>query len=138
MRLLNMKNELVYRNLHRFLIKWEAKSKSKIQFQLKQLLKPMWQNYIVYEEFPVYSTRLKVDFVNASLKIAIELSPESHHGAYNAFFHKNKMGYIRSIGRDCKKADWLIMNKFQFLELTEEDLKNFSREYIKEKFDILL
>ena len=136
MRLLNINNKLVNKNVKKYLIKWEAKSKSKLQFQFKQFFYPYWKNHIVYEEFPVYGTLLKVDFLNATKKIAIEIQGNQHE-SFNKFFHENsRLKYLESIKRDVKKEKWLNMNEFKFIELYETDLKKINAEYIYKKFNI--
>ena len=57
------------RIVSKYLIDWDKKSKSQLQFKVKQFLRSYWKNHIVYEEFPVYGTRMKVDFVNATKKM---------------------------------------------------------------------
>jgi hypothetical protein len=136
MRLLNINNKLVNKNVKKYLIKWEAKSKSKLQFQFKQFFYPYWKNHIVYEEFPVYGTLLKVDFLNATKKIAIEIQGNQHE-SFNKFFHENsRLKYLESIKRDVKKEKWLNMNEFKFIELYETDLKKINAEYIYKNFNI--
>jgi hypothetical protein len=136
MRLLNINGKLVNKNVRKNLINWEGKSRSKLQFQFKQFFYPLWQNHIVYEEFPVYGTMLKIDFLNATKKIAVEIQGDQHE-SFNEFFHnKSRLKYLESIKRDVKKQEWIKMNNFKFLELYEEDLKNISPKYIEEKCQI--
>ena len=66
MRLYNIHGKLVSKNVSKYLIKWDGKSRSNIQFKTKQFLKKHWSNQIVYEEFPVYGTRMKVAILNAT------------------------------------------------------------------------
>ena len=68
MRLYNIHGKLQSKNVSKKIIKWGAKSRSKLQFKVKQFFKKYWQDHIVYEEFPVYGTRLSVDIVNATKK----------------------------------------------------------------------
>jgi hypothetical protein len=56
--------------IRKYLIDWDKKSKSKIQFNTKQFLKDYWDNHVVFEEFPVAGTRLSLDFYNASKKLS--------------------------------------------------------------------
>ena len=42
-----------------FLIDWDGKSRSKIQFNVKQYLKKYWLKHIVFEEFPVAGTYIE-------------------------------------------------------------------------------
>jgi hypothetical protein len=138
MRLLNVNGKLVNKNVRRYLINWEAKSRSKLQFKFKEFFYPYWKNHIVYEEFPVYGSMLKIDLLNATKKIAVEIQG-SQHESFNKFFHDNsRLKYLESIKRDVKKEKWIDTNQFKFLELYEDDLKNLSPQYIEEKCGILI
>lgn len=136
MRLYSVSGKLISKNVAKYRIKWDDKSRSNIQFEVKQFLKKYWFSHIVYEEFPVYGSRMKVDFVNATRKIAVEVNG-AQHGAFNKFFHNNSRSkYLSSIRRDYEKYEWLIKNNFQVLEIEDSDLKTLSPSYIKERFDI--
>jgi hypothetical protein len=136
MRLLNINGTLVNKNVRKYSIDWEAKSRSKLQYKFKSFFFPYWKNHIVYEEFPVYGSMLKVDLLNATKKIAVEVQGEQHE-SFNKFFHDNsRLKYLQSIKRDVKKEKWLETNGFKLLELYEDDLKNLSAQYIEEKTGI--
>jgi len=138
MRLLNINGKLVNKNVRKNLINWEGKSRSKLQFNFKQFFYPFWKNHIVYEEFPVYGTMLKVDILNATKRIAVEIQGDQHE-SFNKFFHgDSRLKYLNSIKRDVKKEKWLEMNNFKFLQLYENDLKKVSLDYIQEKFQIFI
>jgi len=138
MRLLNVNGKFVNKNVRRYLVKWEAKSRSKLQYKFKSFFFPYWKNHIVYEEFPVYGSMLKIDLLNATKKIAIEIQGDQHE-SFNKFFHNNsRLKYLESIKRDVKKAKWIENNGFKLLELYENDLKYISPEYIEEKCKILI
>ena len=64
MRLYNIYGRLQNKDVTRFLIKWNKKSRSKVQFAVKIFLQPYWKGHVVYEEFPVFGSRMKVDIVN--------------------------------------------------------------------------
>ena len=66
MRLKNIYGKLVYKNVKSKLIDWDGKSRSKVQRQVKKFLKDYWSKCIVYEEFPVYGSRMSVDILNAT------------------------------------------------------------------------
>ena len=126
------------RMVSKYLISWKKKSKSKLQFSVKEFLAPYWKNHIVYEEFPVYGTRMKVDFINATKKIAIEVNGPQHD-EFNKFFHGNSRAkYLQSMKRDIQKANWLEKNGFILMQIYESDLKKLSLQYIRETFDISL
>lgn len=136
MRLYNIHGKLQNRNVTRFLIKWGGKSRSLIQKEVKNFLKTYWKNQIVYEEFPVYGTRMKVDILNATKKIAIEVNGPQHN-SFNKFFHNNsRMAYLNSIKRDYQKREWLEKNNFKIIELEEKDIKKLSPEFIENTFGI--
>ena len=138
MRLYNIHGKLQSRNVNRYLIKWGGKSRSLLQKEVKKFFKTYWRNQVVYEEFPVYGTRMKVDFVNATKKIAVEVNGPQH-SSFNKFFHNNsRMKYLESIKRDYQKRKWLEKNDFKVLELEEKDIKKLSPEFIENTFNICI
>jgi len=137
MRLFNVKGKLVYLNVKKYLIDWDSASRSKLQTRVKKFLKPFWEKHLCYEEFPVYGSRLKVDFLNATKRIAVEVQGVQHDN-FNEFFHKNRLNYFFSIKRDVKKLNWLETNKFKVLEFTEEDVEQLTYDFVLQKFEIYL
>jgi hypothetical protein len=135
MRLFNIHGKLVSQRVSDNIIDWDGKSRSKIQFKVKQFFRPYWLSHIVYEEFPVYGTRLKVDFLNATIRLAIEVDG-AQHNSFSKFFHQNRINYLHSLNRDCNKSDWLEKNGFKLINIVEEDIKSLSPEYLKDKFDV--
>ena len=130
MRLFNVRGKLQSRIVTRFLINWDKKSRSKIQFKVKQFLRSYWQNHVVYEEFPVYGTRMKVDILNATKKIAVEVNGRQH-SSFNSFFHNNSRNkYLASIKRDVQKREWLEKNWFTVIEIEEDEVNKLSEEFI--------
>jgi len=135
-RLYNIHGKLVSKNVSKYLIKWDGKSRSNIQFKTKQFLKKHWSNQIVYEEFPVYGTRMKVDILNATKKIAIEVQGRQHT-SFNKFFHGNsRLKYLESIKRDFQKREWLKKNGFQVVEIEEDEVKKLSVSFFLKFFNI--
>ena len=138
MRLFDVNGRLVNKSVNKYLIKWDGKSRSNVQFLTKQFLKQFWRSQIVYEEFPCYGSLLKVDILNATLKIAIEVHGKQHE-SFNSFFHNgNPSNYLRGIKNDFKKLQWLEKNNFKVVEIMEDEVKNLSRSFFREKFDIVL
>lgn len=134
MRLLNLKGKLVSKNVSKYLINWDKESRSKVQFKVKQFLKTYWKNQIVYEEFPVYGSLMKVDFLNATKRIAIEVQGNQHN-AFNKFFHDgSRLNYLNSIKRDMRKLEWLEKNEFTVIEINEGEINDLSVEWVEEKF----
>lgn len=136
MRLYSITGKLISKNVSKYRVDWDSKSKSNLQFEIKQFLRQYWQNHIVYEEFPVYGSRMRVDFINATRKIAVEVNG-AQHSSFNKFFHQNSRAkYLSSIRRDYEKYEWLMKNEFKFIELEQEDLKILSIDFIEQKFGI--
>ena len=138
MRLLDVYGRLSNKNVNKFLMKWDKKSRSIIQFKTKQFLKPYWANHIVFEEFPVYGSLLKVDILNATLKIAIEVNGKQH-GEFNKFFHNNSPArYLQAIKNDVKKQKWLEANGFKIIEINEDEIDLLSKKFFLDKFGLEL
>lgn len=137
MRLYNIRGRLVSKNVSRCIIKWDGESKSNLQFRVKQFLKPFWCGHICYEEFPVYGTLLKVDILNATLRIAVEVQGPQHE-CFHYFHNEQPFQYLASIKNDVKKREWLIRNEFHFIEINYDEIDLLTREFFKEKFDVTL
>lgn len=118
-----------------YLIDWDGKSRSKMQYSAKQFLKKYWSNHIVFEEFPVAGTRLSLDFYNANKKIAVEVQGKQHT-KYVPFFHgKNKINYINQLKRDQDKLKFCELNDIQLVEIYDGDEVN---EKLFESFGVIL
>lgn len=138
MKLYNIYGKVVSKNVSKYIIDWDSNSRSKIQFKTKQFLKKYWKNHIVYEEFPVFSSRLKVDILNATRKIAVEVHGPQH-SAFNKFFHNDsRLNYLKSIKRDVAKEKWLTLNEFILVEVYTDEVDLLSEQFFLEKFNIIL
>lgn len=138
MRLFDINGRLVNKNVSKYVIKWDSKSRSNVQFTTKQFLKPFWKNQIVFEEFPCFGTLLKVDILNATLKIAIEVHGKQHE-SFNSFFHNgNPANYLKGIKNDFKKSQWLEKNGFKIVEIMEDEVPKLSVDFFKDNFNIIL
>jgi len=138
MRLYDINGKLKFLNVSKYRIQWEKSSRSNVQFLVKQFLKQYWTNNIVYEEFPVYGSRMKVDILNATKKIAIEVNGKQHD-KFNSFFHNgSRLKYLNSIKRDSQKAKWLEDNQFLLVEINEEEAPNISKDFFLNKYNITL
>jgi|TARA_R100000808_G_C2120667_1_gene132030 hypothetical protein len=138
MRLFNINGRLQKKSVSKYLINWNKKSRSKVQFKTKKFLEPFWKGHIVYEEFPVYGSRMTVDILNATKKLAIEVQGKQH-GEFNKFFHNNsRLKYLEGIKRDIKKAEWLESNGFILLEIEEDEVESLSLDFFLEKFGMTI
>lgn len=115
--------ERTLKNAKKYIIDWEAKSRSKSQFSVKQFLKKYWHGDVVFEEFKVVGTRLSLDFFNANKKIAIEVQGHQHV-KFVPFFHQDRGNYLKQFKRDVKKYDFCEINNIQLIEIYPEDKIN--------------
>ncbi len=126
-----------YKNISGRKIVWEKPSRSKIQFTVKQFLKKYWTYDLVFEEMPVLGTKMTLDIVNYSQKIAIEVHGRQHV-QFVKHFHGNKNNFRRQLNRDSLKQDWCELNSFKYVDIYPQDVEGLSKEWFKEKFDISL
>lgn len=108
---------------HKYMIDWQKKSRSNLQFKVKQLLKKHWEPHVVFEEFPVAGTKMTLDFYNANKKIAIEVQGKQHT-EYNPHFHNNsKANFLSQKRRDYLKKIFCENNSIKLIEIHEgEDI----------------
>lgn len=118
------------KDVTKYQIKWAAKSRSNYQRQVKEFLKPYWLRQMVYEEFPVVGTKMTLDIVNLTKRIALEIQGEQH-GEFNAFFHKGEVNnYWNQLGRDADKREWCELNNLRLVEIFPKDLP-LTEEFLK-------
>jgi hypothetical protein len=135
---MNIHGRLINKPVEKYAINWDAKSRSNVQFLTKQFLKPFWQPHIVFEEFPVFGTLLKVDILNMTMKIAVEVHGNQHE-SFNSFFHKgNPANFLKGFKNDAIKMKWLERNGFQVVEIYENEVPSLTRAFFQEKFGITL
>ena len=132
MRLYNVYGKLVNKNVSRYTIDWDKKSRSIPQWKMKQFLKPRWGAHICFEEFPVYGSLLKVDIFNATLKIAIEINGPQHY-QFHHFHNKSPANYLKGIKNDVKKEKWLSTNGIKLIEIKDSEIELLSREFFTER-----
>lgn len=106
---------------HKYKINWTGPSRSKIQFSVKKILQELWEEHVVFEEFPVVGSKMTLDFYNATKKIAIEVQGKQHT-KYTPFFHgKNKINYISQLRRDHQKREFCEKNDIKLVEIYYDD-----------------
>lgn len=114
-----------------YLIDWKREV-SRPQARVKQFLYPFWRHHIVLEEPVVPGSRTRIDLLNLTRKVAIEVSPSSSH-SFNPFFHKTKVKFGQAVKRELDKQRWCETNGFLYIELTDEDLDNLSKKMFAER-----
>jgi len=119
----------------RYLIDWNAESRSKLQFRAKEYLKPFWSQDIVFEEFPVAGTKMTLDFYNASKKVAVEVQG-AQHLKYTPHFHgSSKSTFLSQMRRDNDKSKFCKLNSITLVEVYPDD--KLSQELFK-SFGVIL
>lgn len=114
---------------NRYLIDWDAKSKSLLQAKVKAFLRGHWRNDVVFEEFPLAGTKMSFDFFNASKKIMIEVQGNQHQ-RYTPFFHnKNKANFLSQLRRDKDKHHFCELNDISLIEIYPKD--NLTADLLK-------
>ena len=122
--------------INKYLINWDAKSKSKFQKSVKDFLQPYWNRHVVFEEFPVAGTRMSLDFYNSTQKIAVEVDGNQHY-RYNQFFHSNsRQKFLHQLHRDEKKEYFCEINKIKLIRVLESDVLD-SKKYPKSLIKLL-
>lgn len=129
--------KIVKVNINKYRIKWGEPSCSNLQTQVKDFLEEFWRFDKVLEEFRIPKTRLRVDFLNLTDKIAVEANGDQHDKMV-PHFHKSVSGFLEHCERDRKKEEWLTLNDFTLIEIYKKDLKDLSREKIKELYGVEL
>ena len=118
-----------------YLIKWEASSRSKLQYSVKEFIKPYWDMDIVFEEFPIVGSKMSLDFYNSNKNIAIEVQG-GQHLKYTPFFHgKSKSTFLSQIRRDNDKQKFCELNNIKLVEIYPHDV--LSKDLFK-SFDVIL
>jgi very-short-patch-repair endonuclease len=114
-------NERKLKNTQKYLCDWEAKSRSKFQKNVKDMVFPFWCADVVFEEFPVIGTRMTLDFFNATRRIAIEIDGVQHT-KYNPFFHGgSRRKFLEQVERDLKKEEFCDNNEIKLLRICHDD-----------------
>jgi hypothetical protein len=137
MKFKNIFGKYVSKNINKYIVKWDKPCRSKVQFTVKKFFESYWNCHIVVEEFPVFGTKMSCDLINLTKKIAIETHGRQHD-KFVPFFHKTRSGYLQAVKRDLQKHAWLESNGIQVVEIFENEVKDLTVEWLKEKFDLEL
>lgn len=114
-----------------YLVDWDRQV-SKPQARVKEFLHRYWSGHIVGEEVYIPGSRCRLDLVNFTRRIVVEVSPESSH-SFNRFFHKDRFRFGRAVQRDLDKQAWSERNGFAYVELTSEDIGDLSVKLFAER-----
>lgn len=133
MRLISVHGKPFTKNVTSRLINWEGKSRSKFQEEVKALLKERWSKHVVFEEFPVFGSKMTLDFFNFSKMIAVEVQGAQHTSYVKGYFHRGRQDYLSQIKKDLAKFNFCENNSIKLFEIFESERKKLSIEFLIEK-----
>jgi hypothetical protein len=105
----------------KYAIKWNGDSLSFFQFNVKQFFKKYWKDDVVGEEVLLPQTRLRVDLMNFSRKIAVEVNG-LFHVEYTTYFQNSVEDFEKQVYRDVLKEHLLEKNGFEVIEIYEKNM----------------
>jgi|TARA_R110001592_G_scaffold49630_3_gene154586 hypothetical protein len=123
----------VNRDLREHTIDWDTKVKrggkknfGKLQYDVKQLLRPHWELHVVNEEFVIPATRSErgrsIDFINFTTRTCVEVDGIQHNK--KSWCHKNKYQFFKQLRNDSWKEQWAELNGFNMFRIYETDELN--------------
>jgi hypothetical protein len=96
--------------------KTESSCRSKIQFQIGQIIKQRYPLDPVLEDITIPDTRLSLDFFIPHRKLAVEVQGEQHD-QMNPYFHKSNAEFEEQKERDELKRFFCELNSIKLLEI---------------------
>jgi hypothetical protein len=125
-------------NLSKYDVFYDDKRKrSKYHLKARSLLKDIFNSYRILEEvklpgstLPHRKSVLYLDFYIPSIRLAIEVHGEQHY-EFNAFFHKSKADFLKSLARDDDKINWCELNDIRLVILKYSESEDEWRKRIQ-------
>lgn len=127
-------DQIVNVSVTEYLVDWDRKV-SGPQKKVKDFLRPFWKTHVVLEEFRVPTKLWRIDLINLTRRLAVEVSPSGSH-SFNTFFHKTKIGFGSAVGRDLNKAKWLEENGLKLVEVFDDDMDALSPAWFKTEYNV--
>lgn len=108
-------------------MKSSASCRSKIQFEIGQIIKKRYPLDPILEDITIPETRLSLDFYIPHRKIAVEVQGEQHD-EMNPYFHKSNADFENQKARDEIKKFFCELNGIRLIELrnSKDAAKRFS------------
>jgi len=112
-------------NMSKFRVfKDESRPRSKYHILARQEIKSIYGSYSILEEVKIPGTKLYLDFFVPNLNLVIEVHGEQHY-SYIPFFHKSKIGYLKSLKRDNEKIRFCELNNIGVVILKYDEQHNW-------------
>lgn len=116
----NLKNKETFLKLNNP-IDWEGDSLSLFQKNVKKFLSVYWKDHMVFEEVALPQSRLRLDFFNLTLRLAVECDG-SQHNKFIPKFHRSLKDLDKQVNRDLLKSKWCRLNGIKLIRIDETDL----------------
>lgn len=123
-------------NEKKYLIKWFAPSLSRFQRDIKEFFYDFWADDVVGEEVTLPYTRLRVDIMNFTRKIAIECNGKFHK-EFTPYIQSNIQKFHNQVSRDVLKEENLERNGFTVIEIYEKNMP-LTEEWVLNTFGNIL
>lgn len=107
-------------------MKSAASCRSKIQFDIGQIIKKRYPLDPILEDVTIPETRLSIDFYIPHRKLAVEVQGEQHD-EMNPYFHKSNADFEEQKQRDELKRFFCDLNGIKLLEL--RTIKDASKHF---------
>lgn len=130
-------DKLVNVNPFEYKTNWDVDGASEPEREVLNFLRPFWCHKLVLSQFMIPGSRLRIDIVNLTDGVCVEVSPAGSH-SFNKFFHKTELNFAKAVKRDFEKEEWIVKMGFKYCELLDEDLANLSPELFSAKFGVYL
>lgn len=91
---------------------------SALHEKVREFLKEKFPNAQILEEIHIPGWNVYLDFYLPLYKLACE-ADGAQHAEFTPFFHKTKLGFAASKGRDNKKQNFCDMNRITLIRFDE-------------------
>lgn len=102
----------------RYPVRSRDQCKSHGQYMLGRLLRSIYGQALILEEFPIPEERLFLDFYMPHHSLAFEYHGPQHD-QFNKFFHADKAGFQKSQERDARKQAWCKLNTISLIAIRD-------------------
>lgn len=123
-------------NEKKYRIHWTGPSLSAFQRKIKIFFSDYWDKDSVGEEVLLPNTKLRVDIMNFTRKIAIECNGQ-FHSKFTPYLQKDLNTFRKQVARDVLKEHLLELNGFRVIEIYEKNMP-LSEEWILNTFGDIL
>jgi len=105
-------------------------ARSKYHLEARKLLRKTYPTLQLLEEVSIpirQGITLYLDFFLPLIKLCVEVHGEQHY-KFIPFFHTDKIGFLRQLGRDRDKEEWCNINNINLIILKYDKMDNWSEQ----------